>query len=297
MLSTTQISKLREIAEQTNSAQLYVVQEGQCLVDDVWHDELVDVFAVQKGLLALLIGVAEHKYLIETLDHINHHLAPEWTQLSPWDEAKLSIETLLSMTTGMDDELALEGEINTTWRYNNTAYQYLKDVLTQQSDLTLQQLSEQWLFAPLGMSQSHWVDRDQKTPAGKPFTGLLSSAKELSKLGELVLGNGCYEQQTLVPDYFIEAMVQPGSEQNPAWGWCWWNNCSSHHLLAMREPNPVSGPIIPAAPADLVAARGAYGNYLHVVPSLDLVIARTARAAKQKPAINFEQAIWEALAI
>lgn len=295
MLSKSQRGALIEIGAASDSAQLCVLEQNQCLINEVWHADSVDVFAVQKGILALLVGAAESQYLVETLDHINHHLMPEWTQLSPWDEAKLSIETLLTMTTGMDDELALNGEINKTWRYNNTAYQYLKDVLVLQSDLSLQSLSEQWLFEPLEMKHSQWIDREQLTPAGKPFTGLLSTAADLCKVGQLVLQNGCHDGQTLVPDYFVESMVQPGSDENPAWGWCWWNNCSKHHRLAMREANPVDGPILPNAPPDLVAARGAYGNYLHVVPSMELVIARTALPKKEKPAVNFEQALWEVL--
>jgi len=296
MLNSHVIESITALAEQTGSAQFCVVQAGQTLLDLKSQPEALDVFAVQKGIFTLLLGIAEERYLLETLDNTNHHLAPEWTQLSPWDEAKLSIETLLTMTTGMDDELAPLGEINKTWRYNNTAYQYLKEILTQQSDMTLQDLSAAWLFETLGMQETRWVDRPQRMPNGQAFTGLLSTAGDLAKIGELVLGQGKWVDQQVVPRHFIQKMSEPGSEENPAWGWGWWNNSATHYVQPMREKSVVQGKLIPEAPGDLVAARGAYGNFLYVVPSLALVIVRTCHRRTGKPRQEFEKQLWHLLA-
>ncbi|MFT7245610.1 MAG: CubicO group peptidase (beta-lactamase class C family) [Candidatus Azotimanducaceae bacterium] len=296
MLNPRVIESIATLAEQTESAQCCVVQGGQTLLDLKSQSEALDVFAVQKGIFTLLLGIAEERYLLETLDNTNHHLAPEWTQLSPWDEAKLSIETLLTMTTGMDDELAPLGEINKTWRYNNTAYQYLKEILTQQSDMGLQDLSAAWLFERLGMQETRWVDRPQRMPNGQAFTGLLSTAGDLAKIGEFVLGQGRWVDQQIVPRYFIQKMSEPGSEENPAWGWGWWNNSATHYIQPMREKEVVQGKLIPDAPDDLVAARGAYGNVLYVVPSLALVIARTCHRQTGKPRQEFEKQLWSLLA-
>lgn len=295
MLKTTTIDAIAALAEQSGSAQCCMVVDGETLIDLASQKNPVDVFAVQKGLLTLLLGVAEEQYLLETLDNVNHHLAPVWTQLSPWDEAKLSIETLLTMTTGMDDELAPLGEINKTWRYNNTAYQYLKEILCQQSDQSLQELTDAWLLGPLNMQSTRWIDRPQKLPNGRPFTGLLSTAADLARLGEFVLARGKIGDRAVVADYFMSRMFESGSEENPAWGWGWWNNLSRHYLEPMREQTQKPGPIIADAPGDLVAARGAYGNYLYVVPSLKLVVARTCEPQAEKPTIDFEKELWSLL--
>jgi CubicO group peptidase (beta-lactamase class C family) len=290
------VDEIAALLEATGSAQCTIVESGEVLLDLQLQAEPVDVYAVQKGILTLLIGIAEEQYLLETLDNVNHHLSPEWTQLSPWDEAKLSIETLLSMTTGMDDELAPLGEVNRSWRYNNTAYQYLKEILIHQSDMSLQALSEAWLFKPLGMHHRQWVEREQLLPNGRAFTGLLSTAADLAKVGQLVLGQGKYSTQLVVPEHFVQRMAEPGSEENPAWGWGWWNNKSDHYIRPMRETGAVDGAIIPEAPADLIAARGAFGNYLYIVPSAELVIARTCRRQRDKPRQEFEQRLWSLLA-
>jgi CubicO group peptidase (beta-lactamase class C family) len=295
MLKTTTIDAIAALAEQSRSAQCCLMVDSETLIDLTFQNNPVDIFAVQKGFLTLLLGVAEELYLLETIDNVNHHLAPEWTQLAPWDEAKLSIETLLTMTTGMDDELALLGEINKTWRYNNTAYQYLKEILCQQSDQSLQELSQAWLLGPLNMQATRWIDRPQILDNGRPFTGLLSTAADLARLGQFVLARGKLGDRAVVADYFMSRMFEPGSEENPAWGWGWWNNLSSHYLEPMREQTQKQGSIIADAPGDLVAARGAYGNYLHVVPSLKLVMARTCERQPEKPTIDFEKEVWSLL--
>jgi hypothetical protein len=47
--------------------------------------------------------------------------------------------------------------------------------------------------------------------------------------------------------------------------------------------------LIPAAPADLVAALGALDRKLYIVPSRKLIVVRMGAAA---PARNFAQQLW-----
>ncbi len=284
---------IETLAEESGTAQLLIQQDGEILLNYVAHQAPVDVFAVQKGMVSILYGIAEEKYLLDVTDNVNHHLAPEWTRLSPWDEAKLTIEILLQMTTGMDDELAPLGVIGKTWRYNNVAYNYLKRLLAEQVAQPIGELTRDWLTGPLGMQQTRWQDRPHKLPDGRHLTGLLSTADDLLKLGNLVLEKG----GGLIAAHYLERMFTPGSEENPAWGLCWWLNNQSHFRVPMREEHVHNGAIIPAAPADLVAARGAGENGLYVVQSEKLIVARTAmpREPGEKRPAPFEQAFWQLL--
>ena len=292
MISQQTLNDIEKLLVETDSSHGHIWQQGEVLLDWSASDDAVDVFAVQKSVLTILMGIAEEKYLLETLDNINHHLEPEWTKLSPWDEAKLSIDTLLSMTTGMADDLSLLGEINETWRYNNVAYNYLKQILTLQSDMSLQELSEAWLFDALGMQNSHWVDRELLLPNGKPVTALFSTASDISKIGQLVLGRGQFDGERILPTHFVEQMLSQSPAENPAWSWGFWNNTSEFHMRPMREEQGrIDGNIVPNAPTDLIAARGAYGNYLHIVPSENLVVVRTCLPQGRLPE-PFETQLW-----
>jgi CubicO group peptidase (beta-lactamase class C family) len=295
-LSEESLSRVVEFARANHSAQLVVMQAGETIVNASFDSAPVDVFAVQKGLLSILIGIAEEKYLLEPCDAINHHLEPEWTNLSPWTEASLTIERLLSMTTGMDDDLNELGTVGESWRYNNTAYNYLKKILSLHTGMTLNELSAEWLFGPLGMTETRWMDRPQLLPDGTPVSGLTSTAFDLAKIGQLVLNNGNHKDTNIVHGHYLRQMTAPGSRENPAWGYCWWNNNQPHHRRPFSEQKIIEGTILPQAPTDLVAARGLLENGLYIVPSLQLVVARTAlpRTPEERRE-RFEQAFWELL--
>ncbi|MBS02791.1 MAG: hypothetical protein CMQ24_08825 [Gammaproteobacteria bacterium] len=281
---------LAELAEAHGTAQIVVTESGHRIYERLFTDEAVDVFAVQKGLVALLFGIAGEQGLVDLDDPINHHLTPGWTELGPSDEASLSVRTLLTMTTGMSDTLGPQGTVNRTWRYNNVAYNYLKKILCLHTGLTLDEVTREWLTGPLGMTSTRWVDRDQILPDGRPLTGLLSTAADLAALAALVLDRG----RDLVPAWFIAEMTRPGSDENPAWGLCWWANNRGHFMVPMRDGTR-DGPIIPAAPRDLIAARGAGENGLYVVPSLGLTVTRTARPGRATVRGSFERPLWELL--
>jgi CubicO group peptidase (beta-lactamase class C family) len=295
-ISADKISSVREFAKESGTSQIIVMTAGELLLDEAFDSEPVDVAAVQKGIVSILIGIAEEKYLLEITDPVNHHLDPEWTNLSPWDEAKLTIEILLNMTTGMDDELNPLGTIGESWRYNNIAYNYLKKILCLHTGQTLNELSKEWLFEPLGMANTYWTDRASLLPDGTPVTALVSTAKDLSRIGLMVIDEGKIDGVEIVPSYFLNQLAQPVCAENLAWGLCWWNNNQEIFRLPFREETLRTGPITPSAPGDLIAARGANQNYLYIVPGLDLVVARTARLQEKgnrKP--PFEAEFWKLL--
>ena len=285
-----------DFAQSAGSAQLTILHRAGLLAEAKFDDSSLDVFAVQKGLIAILIGLAQEKGYLEIYDHINHHIDPEWTRLSPWDEAKLSIETLLTMTTGMDDDLNLLGDINKTWRYNNVAYGYLKLLLEQATGRNLSALTDEWVSTPLGMTETRWFDREQQLPNGTQMTGLMSTAKDLALLGQMILHRGQVNGTTILADtFFLDDLVKPGSSMNPAWGWLWWNNNQTEFMLP-RSDRIYEGRPIPNAPEDLFAARGAFANFLTIVPSLDIVVARTASPSAQNISVrSFENEFWRYL--
>jgi hypothetical protein len=60
----------------------------------------------------------------------------------------------------------------------------------------------------------------------------------------------------------------------------------------------VDAPLIPSAPADLVAAQGALGRKIYVVPSLDLVVTRLGDEpprASRTDGSDFNEGLWQRL--
>jgi CubicO group peptidase (beta-lactamase class C family) len=257
---------------------------------------VVDVLAIEQGVVAILVGIAQEKGFLEVWDHLNHHLAPEWTQLSPWDEAKLSIETVLTMTTGMDDSLLLAGDINSSWRVNHVAHGYLKALLETATGLSLADISRAWLFEPLGMTNTRWFSRQQSLPNDAVISGLMTSAGDLAKLGQMLLQRGQFAGQSVLGEaHYLDDMLRPGSKENPAWGWLWWINNASHFMLPESTAS-VSGVPVPAAPADMYMTRGGHGSVLCIAPSLDIAVAVTATGSMpMSHSLEIENEFWRRL--
>lgn len=286
-----------QFAREAGTAQLVILARGRRLVDETFSDEPVDVFAVQKGLVALLVGIAIDRGMLSLDDPSVKYLPTGWTSLDPRMELRLMLRHLLTMTTGMDDNLAPLGVMGKSWRYNNIAYNYLKRILSERSGVDFDELTSSWLTAKLGMTRTRWVERGAKLPDARPLTGLLSTASDLARLGLLVLQGGEWGKGQLVTREYVDTIALPGSEDNPAWGLLWWNNNQGHFRRPMREEKLYAGNIIPAAPNDLIAARGAFENHLGVVPSLNLVVARTTKpVANGGRALPFERSFYERLA-
>lgn len=292
MIKENGLARAVEFAAGAGTAQLVIVRGGDIIVDEVWDPGPVDVYAVQKGLVTVMVGKAAELGLLGLDDSMSDHLGAGWTHLPASAEVRVTIAAALDMTTGMDDELRPSGEVGVSWRYDNITYNYLKTVLEIVTGRSLSELSREWLFEPLGMTSTRWVDRPVLRPDGKPITGLESTAHDLARFGAMVLAGG----DGVAPSAYLQSLGRPGSDENPAWGLCWWNNDQAHHRLPRRESDSIAGPVTPDAPHDLISARGAMENRLCVIPSLGLVVARTALPVQRgsRPAA-FDGPFWRAL--
>ncbi|MFJ4371960.1 serine hydrolase domain-containing protein [Pseudomonas japonica] len=122
----------------------------------------------------------------------------------------------------------------------------------------------QALFEPLGIRQAVWERDAQGTFVGSSY--LYMTARELARIGQLMLDNGRWQGRQLLPaDWvafnrkaFAKASIEPGE---PLPGGHWWLNQAGAW---------------PDAPADTFAALGHWGQGLYVLPQQRLVIVRYA---------------------
>jgi CubicO group peptidase (beta-lactamase class C family) len=281
-----------------NSEQVVILEAGRLAVNDFTGamDDMSDVFAVQKSLFAILMGIAVQRGLLQVNDPLKHFLPAGWTQLAPEEERKLTVRHLLTMTTGMDDQLYPHGEIGVTWRYNNPAYNYLKRILVELTGMSLQELTESWLLQPLGMQHTRWVNRDNQLPDGNFITGLEMSGLDMARLGLFVLAKGLWHSQPIIEDeHYWEMMLSPGSKANPAWCFLWWRNDQSHFQLPFRDKK-YDGVPMPFAPRDMIMTQGWGDNRIYIIPSLQRVIVRRGGPAfKQGVLRRFDEEFWQYL--
>ncbi len=136
------------------------------------------------------------------------------------------------------------------------------------------------------MSDTLWRRRPEAfRDAGNP-TGLFSTPRDMAKLGQLVLDKGVADGKRVISETQLSALFQR-SPTNPAYGRLWWLNGSRYALRPAGVRTETA--LIPAAPAELVAALGAQDRKIYVVPSCKLVVVRIGQAAPDR---DFDQQVW-----
>ena len=128
------------------------------------------------------------------------------------------------------------------------------------------------LYNILGMS--HVVmETDSKA---KTFYGgnyIYASARDLAKFAFLYLNNGIWEEKQILPkDWVNFSRTPPKSKfhydkekptENMVYGAHWWTNFSFRGKRPLKD-----------APEDTFFGKGHWGQYMFIIPSLDLIIIR-----------------------
>jgi CubicO group peptidase (beta-lactamase class C family) len=137
------------------------------------------------------------------------------------------------------------------------------------------------LFDRVGM-KSALQERDAR---GNPLGGSMfyATPRDMARFGYLYLNDGCWEGQRLLPDgwvrssttvsqTYVHSTSKPGDDPN---GWQWWLNQKVPEQQV--DALPWEG-----VPEDAFTAIGHWGQYIVVIPSLDLVIVRTGDDREDK---------------
>jgi len=254
-------------------------------------------WSVSKSLTATLVGMMVDRDLL-FLD------AP--VPVAEWqgdDRGRVTLRNLLNMSSGIDQgrfegtERSLEtftpandhsfiyfDAYNTLKaavtaphnRPRNTAFEYrngnvliaagLAREAAEQAGLDASTLIERLVFEPLGM-RSSTMEHDaygNYIASGQWFT----TARDMARLGLLHLNEGMYAGQRLLSEEWVE-FVQTPAPTTTEYGGFWW-----------LEPEADC----PGMPADAYNAGGAFGQFILVIPSRELVISRLGVNFPEDPA-------------
>lgn len=234
-------------------------------------------WSMTKSVTNLLVGRLVQRGEVALEDD---HLRPEWTD----ERADITIEDLLSMRSGLTwDETYDLGTTITQMLYAEpdmgafaasqplahapgTVQQYSSGSTTLLcSVLAPERGGADWprteLLAPLGLA-SMVIEPDG---AGTPVCGSYGWAtpREWASLGQLALDDGVWDGERLLPEGWIARSTTAVGGEEDGYGLGWWVNTR------------VDGTLVePGLPADTYWASGHDGQWLVVVPSADLVVAR-----------------------
>lgn len=245
-------------------------------------DALHDLRSITKSIVSLLYGIALAEGIVPPAEGKLLEQFPEYADLAG-DKLRdsIRIKHVLTMQMGTDwnEEISYTDPRNSEnamddakdryrfvldrpmveppgerWVYNGGATAVIAGLITKGSGKSIDDYANEKLFAPLGIERFEWFLGTDGIPSAA--SGLRLSARDLAKIGQLVVDEGRWQGKQIVPANWLRQSLEPRTNVpygNMRYGYFWW--------LGPADGKPY-----------WVRASGNGGQRLIVSPDHDLVI-------------------------
>jgi len=171
----------------------------------------------------------------------------------------------------------MEAEPGAKWEYASSTTNILSAMLRNILPAAdYDSLPWKKLFDRIGMASAVWERDGAGTFVGSSY--LHATPRDMAKFGFLYLNDGVWAGERLLPEGWVaySTTVAPAylntplsaeDRRDPAYGAQWWLNRS---IPARNLPRA-----LPDVPEDAFMCMGHWGQYIAVIPSLDMVVAYT----------------------
>lgn len=265
-----------------------VIKDTTILSETYWSgydkESISNSFSMSKSIISLLIGCAIQDGLIKDINEPVSNFIKEYKEGARskitlrnllmmssnlnWDE---SYSSLFSITTqayyGNDvKRIVLKlhslGEPGKYFDYRGSDPQLLALVIEKVTGKTLSEYASEKLWKPMGAEYDALWNLDRKGGTEKASCCFNTNARDFARFGQLVLNNGEWNGNQLIPKWYLDEATTPKSElidkelnkPNNRYGYQWW--CLKYKNYTIKY------------------ARGILGQYIFVVPELNAVIVR-----------------------
>ncbi len=267
-----------------------VVVRGGKLVDE-WYaagegpDSWAASWSVGKSFASSLIGIAIAQGKIASVDEPMSTWFPDWAGTP---KGAITLQDVLHMESGLDwnedynpsdssssgviamglsaDELSVPASKplahapGTVFNYSSGDAMLLSEVLAKATGMPADAYAQKVLFGPLGIKQVEWW-RDA-TGRTLTYCCLDTTSRNFARMGLLYLRNGDWNGTQLVPASWVQASFTPTAHSGGVYGNMWW-------MFTM-----------PGVQGMVYQADGFDGQFIYVIPSLDLVVVRNGDYVK-----------------
>lgn len=276
-------TKITSELENQESVALLVFQKGKLDFEKYWGKGGINVtsnsFSMAKSVVSTLIGIAMKDNKIDNVFQPVTDFLPDFGKgldKEKYFNHKLEIRHLLSMQAGLEWEevyskpsstvrayygddiknqmlsLKVVKEPGSEYVYQSGATQLLAMILEKATGTTLAEYASQKLWKPLGArTDATWHLEGSGEEIA--FCCLNSTARDFARIGQLYLQKGKWNGQSLVPAPYIDIATQASNKEGN-YGYQWW--------IESNYSKP------------FYYMQGFSGQYVAVIPEMDLVIVR-----------------------
>ncbi len=301
------LSELCTYLEETETRAFLILKNGQIVVEKYFNRDLFDTpFGQQswwywasagKSLTGFLFGQAIEDGLIALDTPSNTYLGSGWTLLPAERENKITVRHHLTMTTGLDERgfndclepecLTYRVEPGTRWAYHNAPYTLTHNIIDGAVNTSFVIYFNERLRDVIGMDgEWQYVGNSHL---------YFSTARSMARFGLLMLNKGSWGEDVILNSAYYDEMINPSQDFNRSYGYLWWLNGESSHMLPGLQFQ-FNGSLIKKAPDDMIIAAGKNGQLLNIVPSQNLIIVRMGDNPDNSfVPINYANEIWDYL--
>ena len=279
---------------------LLVSHAGEVVLEEYFNGASptrpANIKSVSKSVISALIGIAIAQ---GHLNGVDQPIADFFADQLGADAGKteITIEDLLTMQAGLETtsnrnygawvlssnwvEFALNQPLElipgTVMEYSTGNTHLLSAILTAATDRTTLEFARQTLSGPLGFRLLEWP----RDPQGIYFGGndMEMTPRQMLAFGELYLNDGRADDRQIVPQEWVQASLRPRTESRREagryYGYGWW----------IRRTAGLQTPY----------AWGFGGQFIVLVPELDLVVVTTSDSSPTRDARSQRRRIFNLL--
>lgn len=274
------------IIDSLNTTGLIVVVDGKILFDYGDTEELSYIASCRKSILSMLYGKYVDNKTIN-LDKTLEELEIDDIQGLLPIEKKATVRNLITARSGVYHPASNDGSDNNQgpergsvepgsyFLYNNWDFNTAGAIFEKQTGLNIYDAFEKDIAIPIQMQD---FERDKQEKSGKEEKSkylayhFWYSTRDMARLGLLMLNNGNWNGVQIIPKEWViltTSIVTHIEQMNPsylreghyAYGYMWWIWQSDNEYLN-----------------NAYLAAGAYGQYIVILPKLNMVIAHKTKS-------------------
>ncbi len=291
------VNDLLNYLETKNSKSFIVLYNGRIVMENYFggHTATTPWYWASAGktLTSTVTGIAEQEGYLNINNKVSTYLGNGWTSETLAKENLITCKNLLTMTSGLNDELGdnvdpanlqYKADAGTRWAYHNV-YVKLQNVVAQATGKPWETYFSTSLANKIGLTGNWYQSGDNSV--------FWSNTRSMARFGLLALNKGNWNGSTIINSTYFNAATSTSQNINLAYGYLWWlNGKSSFHVPQSQVQFP--GKLIPNAPDDMFCALGINDQKIYIVPSKKLVIIRMGNAADttNNALSDFDNTLW-----
>lgn len=267
-----------------------IVKDQKLVLEEYFYgydrNQMHPIYSCTKSLTSLLLGMSLDRRKKIDVEQPVFDFFPQYESLLTPEKEKITLEHVLTMSAGIQGSNGLEGakpedyikyllslplESNPgeSYKYSGECTNLLGGIIYTLEKKQADEFAKDVLFKKLKISEFNWERENGITPCD---AGLFMYPEDMVKIGLLVLNNGTWNGEQIVPKEWIDMSSKPHVAESEFfdYGYQWWHR-SKQNKSWWENPVHASN-----NEHDMFLALGYGGQYIMVVRDLNMVIVITS---------------------